>query len=147
MIFEIFHHPFQRMEKVDLFDLLEGICALRGFQVAAMAEFFCDQRTDAGQRGIDRFGERHGLLADACAKCFFCNCLRIIFVLRFRDKVIASRQYFTYRTHLCRDMLDRIQDHAVLLTENDIAVFAHQLDDQKLAADIPKLIQMLDLHV
>ena len=42
------------VEKVDLLDLLKRICTLIRLQVAAVAEFFGNQRTDTGQSCIDR---------------------------------------------------------------------------------------------
>ena len=54
MGFKILHHPFQGMEKVNLLDLLKRICTLIRLQVAAVAEFFGNQRTDTGQSCIDR---------------------------------------------------------------------------------------------
>ena len=50
------------------------------------------------------------------------------------------RKDFTHGADLCGDMIDGVQDHAVLLAENNIAVLAHQFDDQKLAADITQFI-------
>ena len=61
-------------------------------------------------------------------------------MLRFRDKIHPPRKDFTHGADLCGDMFDGVQDHAVLLAENNIAVLAHQLDDQKLAADITQFI-------
>ena len=42
-------------------------------------------------------------------------------------------------------MLDAVQDSSVLFAEDDIAVLAHKLHDQPLAAQIPQIVQMLDL--
>ena len=44
-----------------------------------------------------------------------------------------------------RDMLDAVQDHSFFVTEDDVAVFAHQLHDQTLSAGITQLIKMLQL--
>ena len=64
-----------------------------------------------------------------------------------RDKVISARKYFSDRTHLRRYMLDAVQDPSGLIAENDIAVLAHDFNDQCLLADITELIQMLKLNV
>ena len=42
-------------------------------------------------------------------------------------------------------MLDAVQDHTLVIAENNVAVLAHQLHDQNLVADISKLVQMLQL--
>ena len=39
-------------------------------------------------------------------------------------------------------MLDAVDDGAVLLTEDDVAVLAHNLNDQPFPAEIPQLIQV-----
>ena len=42
-------------------------------------------------------------------------------------------------------MLDAVNDRAVFLTENDIAVLSHDFHDQPLSAQIAHFIQMLQL--
>ena len=64
-----------------------------------------------------------------------------------RDKVISAWKYLSDRAHLRRYMLDAVQDSPGLIAENDIAVLAHDLNDQCLLADITELIQMLKLNV
>ena len=44
-------------------------------------------------------------------------------------------------------MLDAVENCAVLLAENDVAVLSHQLNDQALASQISELVEMLDLKV
>ena len=63
------------------------------------------------------------------------------------DEIGASRQHLPDRAYLGGDMLDAVQDPPGLIAENDIAVFAHDLNDQCLLADITELIQMLKLNV
>lgn len=43
-------------------------------------------------------------------------------------------------------MLDTVDDHSFFITENNIAVLAHNLNDQGFAAQISKFIQVLDLE-
>ena len=43
-------------------------------------------------------------------------------------------------------MLDTVDDHSFFITENNIAVLAHDLNDQGFAAQISKFIQVLDLE-
>ena len=42
-------------------------------------------------------------------------------------------------------MLDTVDDLILLIAENNIAVFSHELDDQKFTALITHFIQMLNL--
>ena len=42
-------------------------------------------------------------------------------------------------------MFDTVKDRIVLLTEDQVAVFSHDLHNQLLAADIAEFIQMLEL--
>ena len=44
-----------------------------------------------------------------------------------------------------RDVFDAVQNHSLFVTEDDVAVLAHQLHDQTLSAGIPQLIKMLQL--
>ena len=39
-----------------------------------------------------------------------------------------------------RDMFDAVQDHSLFVTEDDVAVLAHQLHDKNLLTGIPQLI-------
>ena len=41
-------------------------------------------------------------------------------------------------------MFDTVNDTVILITENNVAVFAHNLYDQPLMAQIPKLIQVFN---
>ena len=60
-----------------------------------------------------------------------------------RDKIISAWKYLSDGTHLSGNMLDAVQDPAGFIAENDIAVLAHDLDDQCLFADVPKFVKML----
>ena len=63
---------------------------------------------------------------------------------RIRYKVSPSRKNLPHGTHLGRHVLDTVDDPVILITENDVAVFAHDLNDKFFTAEISKLIQMLD---
>ena len=43
-------------------------------------------------------------------------------------------------------MLDTVDDFLILITENDVAVFAHDLYDQLFLPEIAKFIQMFNLE-
>ena len=42
-------------------------------------------------------------------------------------------------------MLDAVQDHVLVVTEDDVAVLSHKLHDQLLALQVTQLIQMFDV--
>ena len=100
--------------------------------------------TDPGKAGVDCLGYRHWLCTKQGMELGFWNCERICFFHGVRDEIVPSGQHFPDRTHLGGDMFDAVNDRSVWSTENNIAVFAHDLHDQILAAKIAKLIQMLD---
>ena len=70
---------------------------------------------------------------------------RIFLLPGVRDKVIASREYLSDRAYLCGDMYDAVEDHVVLIAEDDVAVFSHELDHDEFSPEIAHLIEMLDL--
>ena len=112
-----------------------------------ITDLFGNDRADTCHAGIDCFGYRHRFCKDCRNEFFLRSRHRILFRHRIRNKVIASRQYFTYRTHLCRDVLDTVDDASVQITENNVAVFSHDLDDQFFPAQVTHLIQMLNIQV
>ena len=61
-----------------------------------------------------------------------------------RRHVRPPRQYLPHRTDLMGDMLDAVDDHSRIVQKNDVAVFAHDLNDQFLLAQISQFIEMLD---
>ena len=73
------------------------------------------------------------------------NSQRIFFIPSIGNEIFSSGKNLTDRAHMGRDMLDAVQDHAFFVTEDDVAVLAHQLHDQTLSAGIPQLIKMLQL--
>jgi len=65
---------------------------------------------------------------------------------RVRNEIRPSRENLAHGTHLCRNMFDTVKDPVVRITEDDVAVFSHDFQNQLLTAEISKLIQMLDLQ-
>ena len=75
----------------------------------------------------------------------FGNSKRILLVPGIRNEIFSSWKNLTDRTHMGGNMLDAVQDHAFVITEDDIAVLAHQLHDQTLPAWITQFVKMLQL--
>ena len=70
---------------------------------------------------------------------------RILLLPGVGDKIISPREDLPDGAYLSRDMLDAVKDHVILIAENDIAVFSHELDHDELSSEVAHLIEMLDL--
>jgi len=44
-------------------------------------------------------------------------------------------------------MFNAVYDHILIIAEDDVAVFAHDLNDKGLAAEVAKLIQVFNLEI
>ena len=84
-----------------------------------------------------------GLLAHFFYEILSGNGKGIQFVLGVRNKIRTARKYFADRAYIAGYMLDAVQDHVFIVTENNVAVLAHKLHDQNLVAYISKFIEML----
>ena len=84
-------------------------------------------------------------MADRFDEFCLCDRQRVRFLLCVRKKIISSRKNLTDRTHVGGNMFDTVKDRIVLLTEDQVAVFSHDLHNQLLAADIAEFVQMLEL--
>ncbi len=51
-----------------------------------------------------------------------------------RDKILSARKYFTYRAYLCGNMFDTVNDTVIRVTEDNITMLSHNLDNQLLFA-------------
>ena len=63
------------------------------------------------------------------------------------DEVGTPRQDFPDAADSGGDMLDTVDDGIVVITEDQITVFAHQLHDQRLVTQIPHFVEMLDIDM
>ena len=72
---------------------------------------------------------------------------RIFFGNGLGDEVGSSRKYLADRADLGGHMLDAVDDGAVLSAENDVAVLAHDFHNQFLAAQVPHLVQVLQIEL
>ena len=62
-----------------------------------------------------------------------------------RYEIAAPRKHFPDRADVQGNMLNAVDNRAVGLTEDNIAVFAHQFHDEKLGAQIAQFIQVFNL--
>ena len=84
-------------------------------------------------------------MADRFDEFCLCDRQRVRFLLCVRKKIISSRKNLTDRTHMRRNVLDTVEDHAVFVAEDDVAVLAHQFYDQELLTGIAHLIAVFQL--
>ena len=61
------------------------------------------------------------------------------------DEIRTSWQNFTYRTYVAGYVLDTVQDHIIIITEDNVAVLSHQFHNENLMAYITKFVQVLQL--
>ena len=136
----VIHHKVEQMIEMQSGHFLDRICTLVGFQRGTVAQFLCDDRADAGIRGIDRLCKLHRFGKDALAECILCGRERVELFLCLCNKIRTAGKYLAYGAGLCGYTLDAVNDRAVVIAENEIAVLAHQLEDKILAAEIAHLV-------
>ena len=137
--------PGKSPVQMDQFRLFIRIRRPVGIQRSLGADLFGGDGTQAGERGVERFGKLCCFFTDQCGKVLLCDSEGIGFFLCVRNKICPSGQNFPDRTHLGGYMLDAVDDLIGIRTEDNIAVLSHDLHDQIFPAQIAQLIQMLDL--
>ena len=100
---------------------------------------------DARIGGEKKPGRRHLLTAHEGVKVLLSLGERIFLVPGVGDKIGPSRQHFPDGAHHRGDVLDAVHDLLFVVEEDDVAVLAHQLDDQRVATQVAHLIEVLDL--
>ena len=111
-----------------------------------MADLRGYHRAQTGQDSIKGPGK---VLRGACYQRFeflFTDCERILFFSGMGNKPVASGKDLTYRTDLCRNVLNAVKNHVIFVTENDITVFSHELDNERFPAQVGKLVKMFDFN-
>ena len=105
-----------------------------------MTDFLCDQGADTGKSHIKGFGKRKWFAQNGFPETFLCDGERIFFVLCMWNKIFPAGKNFPDGTHLGAYMLDAVDDPVSVITENDVAVFAHDLYSQYLVTKVAELI-------
>lgn len=95
---------------------------------------------ETGKRLIESFGDSIGSAAYFFHEILSGNGKRIQLVLSVGDEIRTSWQNFTYRTYVAGYVLDTIQDHIIIITEDNVAVFSHQFHNENLMAHITKFV-------
>ena len=109
----------------------------------AMADFLGSGRGQACQISVKCFVSGLRLGSQHLHEILAGNGQWVFFALGFRQEIIPSRQNLPDRADSGTDMFDRINNQALVITENQVAVFSHQFQNQVLLAQIPHLVQML----
>ena len=143
--FYILHQPVEVVIQMKSCFRCQGCSGHITIDRSTEADLLCDDRTDPGIGGIDCLCNGAGLCKHLREEFFFCRKKRIVLILCLRDKVSAPRKYLTDRTHLRGNMLDTVYDTIIFVTEDDIAVLAHQFDDQLFRAQVTQLIEVFDV--
>ena len=56
---------------------------------------------------------------------------RIEFFTGLWNEILPARQHLTHRTDLRGNMFDTVDDLVIFITENNVTVFSHYLNDQR----------------
>ena len=116
------------------------LCRHAGFQTGKAADLFRRNRAYTGEACVDSLAKRHGLRSQRLNEGIRAYIQGILLRHGIRYKISPPRKHLPDGAHLCVDMLDTVYDHILVITENDIAVFPHDLDDQLLLTEVSKFI-------
>ena len=133
------------MGQMGQFCLRQPVGRQVGIDGSQMTDLLCHNGADACEMIVQGLLNRHGRGFYDPAEIRFRDGQRVLFCYCLRDKVFPSGQNLPYRTHIGGHVLDAVNDRAVFLTENDIAVLSHDLYDQLFSAQVAHFVQMLQL--
>ena len=68
-------------------------------------------------------------------------------MLGFCNKILSAWKHFADGADIGRNMFDTVDDRHIRLTENDIAVFAHQFYNEYFLTDIPHFVEMFNMKM
>ena len=112
-----------------------------------IAQFLCQNGRNAGKAAIEGFKDSLGLSGKHILECLPVGSQGIQFVLGGGNEIGLPRQYLAQGADSGGYMFDAVDDRAVAVTEDDIAVLPHDFHNQGLPAQIPHLVQMLDIDM
>ena len=136
----LIHQPAERMIQMHSRRLIQRLRCITPVDRSPETDLLRNNRTDSSKRRVNSPGNITWLPAHNIIELLLTHSQRIQLILRLRNKILPSRKHLTHRTHMRRNMLDTIQDHPLIITENNITVLAHQLHDKNLLTGIPQLI-------
>ena len=124
-------------------------CRCRAFPVDAclVTQFLCQYRRDTGEASVDRLEDRLRLGGKGLPESSLVAGQGIQFILGMGNEIGLAGQDFPDTADCGRYPLDTVDDGIVIVTEDQVTVFAHQLHDQRLVSQIPHFIQMLNIDM
>ena len=108
-----------------------------------VADLVGDGGGQAGKGRVKRFIAIRRFGKDLIHEKLTAGGQRIKFFLRVRDEPGLAGKHLAHGADKPGNVLDAIQDHVVFVAENDVAVLAHDFDDELFSAQVAQLIQML----
>ena len=112
-----------------------------------MAQLLRQYRRDTGEASVDRLEDRLGLGGKRFTERILIAGKGIQLVLCMGDEVRLAGQDLSYTADRSGYVLDAVDDHIIVVTEDQVTVLAHQLHDQRLVTQIPHLVEMLDIDM
>ena len=112
----------------------------------AEADFVRGQGTQAGDVMENGLENRLRLGAQQGNEAFPGQCQRVLLSLGIRNEVGAVRQHLTERGLGNGDALDGVDDGEVLPQQDNVGIFAHELDGQNALPEVSHFVQMLDFE-
>ena len=101
-------------------------------------------RADAGKTGIDTLLHGGSFFQQNTLHPLRSDGIKGHLVMHRRRHVSPPRKNFTHRADLMGNVLDAVDDHSRVIEKDDVAVLAHDLNDQLLLTQISQLIEMFD---
>ena len=105
-----------------------------------MTDLLGDQRADAGKCHIEGLGKRKRFRENCLPEAFLGDGEGIFLILGVRNEILPAGQNFPDGAHLNAHMFNTIDDFVVVITEDDIAVFSHDLHGQYLMAEVSEIV-------
>ena len=135
----------------NVFFFCENIGGHIAVQMRAVAQLLGDDRGKSREGGVQCLVQRHGFLLHFSAKRRIVHrvkeCVRVFFILGMGNEIFPAGKHLAHRAYHAGNMLDAVDDLILVVAEDNIAVLAHDLNDERLAAEISQLVQVLQFEV
>ena len=116
-------------------------------RASPVAELLGQNGGDAGEAAVEGLEQGLGLCGQGFPEGGAVRAQCIQLVLGFSHEIRLAGQNLPEGADRRGDPLDAVDDDAVLAAEDNVAVFSHDLDHQRLASQVAHLVQMLDADV
>ena len=116
-------------------------------ETGLVAQLLRQYRRDTGEASVDCLEDRLGLGGKRFTERTLIAGQGIQLVLSMGNKVRLAGQDLSYTADRSGYMLDAVDDHIIVVTEDQVTVLAHQLHDQRLVTQIPHFVEMFDIDM